>query len=133
MQKKNELSTYPDPYTYERYPKKFSVQVGPHVHNARQLLRAAVHRGQQPGAKPPYFLDMYRQPLPQETIDELFRKTGHVYMNGKWHRRRDITKMRRHAAREWRRRMGLPVRDHISTRHRIPREDRESVRRHLSF
>lgn len=102
-QTNNTLSKEPDPYSFEHYPEKFAVKVGQQTHNARQLLRAAAHkRGK--------LLDMYRQPIPNNTVDEIYRKTGHIYHDGRWHRRRTMTRARREAARELRRRQGLPVR-----------------------
>lgn len=137
----NTLSKEPDPYTFEHYPEKFAVKVGRHTHNARQLLRAAVHRARY-GAGGPPFQNMYRQPIPDETVDEMFRKTGHVYHDGRWHRRRTMTRARREAARELRRRQGLPVyndkphADHGTERVQrryIPRQTLDSVRRRLPF
>lgn len=127
------LSKEPDPYTYEHYPEKFAVQVGRQTHNARQLLRAAVHRARY-GASGPAFLNMYRQPIPDETVDEIFRKTGHVYHDGRWHSRRTMTRIRRDAARELRRRQGLPVyndQPHGSSRPTYRPPALDSVRRRL--
>jgi hypothetical protein len=91
------LSNEPDPYSFEHYPKKFAVKVGHQTHNARQLLRAAKYKH---GA----LMDMYRQPIPSNTVDEIYRKTGHIYKDGSWKKRRQV---RRAAKRELRRRQGL--------------------------
>lgn len=138
MREDDSLSNEPDPYSFEHFPKKFAVKVGHQTHNARQLLRAARHQG---------LLDMYRQPIPESTVSEMYGKTGRVYKNGRWQKRRKISLARREAARELRRRRGLPVnRAHdpqaLREQRQIPASFREQITRikqfapgcvHLSF
>lgn len=102
------LSNEPDPYTFEHYPKKFSVNIGHQTHNVRQLLRAAAVRGRDPDIRNGRLLDMHRQPIPISKQDEIYRKAGFVKKHGLWLRRKTLAKLRKQAAREIRNRKGLP-------------------------
>lgn len=144
------LSNNVDPYTFEKFPKRFAVTIGQQTHNARQLLRAARYSGE--------IRDMYRQPVephishniltktgivPRESVpphiqDELVRHgrkmglteeeiTGQI----KYLTRKTITRLRRQAARELRRRQGLAVYDHNPHHQGPPKRQTDGLRREL--
>lgn len=147
----NNLTNEEDPYSLERFPKKFAVKIGKQIYNARQMLRAYRHSGM--------MRDMYRQPVDRETVHEMLIKTGLVDAKTlpphlreqlltqakrsgltdadvdehiKYLTKTAVTKLRREAARELRKRQGLRVYNHHPQQpNGPPRRDTSSLRREL--
>lgn len=96
------MSSEPDPYSLEHYPTAFQVDVRGQKHNARQLAHHIAVSGRHQ--------NMYRRPLERQHVDDILRATGYVKgVDGRLQKRKTAGRARRAAARELRRRAGLPT------------------------
>lgn len=92
------MSSSPDPYSFQHYPKKFQVHVGPsqQSHDARELAKAAFHRHMQYHHDPEAVIwqNMYRQPISPHTLSNIKQKLGYRKIDGEWYPKRIAKKLK---------------------------------------